>query len=221
MNPHILQSLSSMMHHSFTLGVNYYCALIDWMCCDLRNIRSKFVSKSDLRSLNEAFLQSRRHVLPPHGKQHIAIPPPSPPTELNNVNEIILFVDLILIIFNSIISKRRLIFVQENSPDLSFELANDLFLMSEVNVIVSEVIKVCHTNCVGRKRKRGDICAMVFACSVAEAAALLVGWRPQTALSIFSALLNCWPVIALLPAINVLSCVPALPGSDLGCCISR
>ncbi len=73
----------------------------------------------------------------------------------------------------------------------------------------------------GSKRKRDDTCAVKFACSVAEAAALLVGWPFQTALSNFSALLNCWPVIALFPAINVLSCVLALPGRDLGYCTAR
>ncbi len=88
-------------------------------------------------------------------------------------------------------------------------------------MIASMVMNACHTNCVGSKRKRDDACAVKFACSVAEAAALLVGWQPQAALSILSALLNCWPVIALLPAINVLSCVPALPGRDLGYCMAR
>ncbi len=88
-------------------------------------------------------------------------------------------------------------------------------------MIASAVMKVCHTNCVGRKQKRDDTCAVQFAHSVAEAASLLVGWQPQAALSILSALLNCWPVIALLPAINVLSCVPALPGRDLGYCMAR
>ncbi len=90
-------------------------------------------------------------------------------------------------------------------------------------MIASSVMKICNTNCVGRKRKReeGNACTVQFAHSVAEAASLLVVWQPHAALSILSALLNCWPVIALLPAINVLGCVPALPGRDLGYCMAR